>query len=79
MYPRDLLARRSHVVELPIPTRYFLEASSVSFRASVRYGVKTLWVLVRFRLHQRGRTWALLQPPAAPLAAPSGRDAAAAR
>jgi 2-polyprenyl-3-methyl-5-hydroxy-6-metoxy-1,4-benzoquinol methylase len=74
----QIVASRSHVVELPIPTRYFLEASSVSFRASVRYGLKTLWVLVRFRLHQRGRTWPVLQPPAAPLPAPSGRDAAAA-
>ena len=53
----QIVASRSHVVELPIPTRYFLEASSVSFRASVRYGIKTLWVLVRFRLHERGRAW----------------------
>jgi SAM-dependent methyltransferase len=65
----QIVASGSHVVELPIPTRYFLEASSVSFRASVRYGVKTLWVLVRFRLHQRGRRWNLLQRPAAPLEA----------
>ena len=28
-------------------------------------GVKTLWVLVRFRLHQRGRRWPVLEPPAA--------------
>ncbi len=73
----QIVASRSHVVELPIPTRYFLEASSVSFRASVRYGLKTLWVLVRFRLHQRGRRWAVLEPPAAPLGAPIERDAAA--
>ena len=46
----QIVASRSHVVELPIPTRYFLDASSVSFRASVRYGIKTLWVLVRFRM-----------------------------
>ena len=64
----QIVASRSHVVELPIPTRYFLEASSVSFRASVRYGVKTLWVLVRYRLHLRGRRWPVLEPPAAPLA-----------
>ena len=57
----------SAVVELPIPTRYFLEASSVSFRASVRYGLKTLWVLARFRLDERGHRWELLRPPAAPL------------
>jgi SAM-dependent methyltransferase len=73
----QIVASRSHVVELPIPTRYFLEASSVSFRASVRYGVKTLWVLVRFRMHQRGRRWHVLEPPAARLGAASARDAAA--
>ena len=75
----QIVASRSHVVELPIPTRYFLEASSVSFRASVRYGLKTLWVLVRFRLHQRGRRWPILEPPAASLRVPSARNAAARR
>jgi SAM-dependent methyltransferase len=72
----QIVASRSHVVELPIPTRYFLEASSVSFRASVRYGFNTLWVLVRFRLHQRGRRWSVLEPPAAPLGALGERSAA---
>jgi len=70
----QIVASKSHVVELPIPTRYFLEASSVSFRASVRYGLETLWVLVRFRMHERGRRWPVLEPPAAPLGA---REAAA--
>jgi 2-polyprenyl-3-methyl-5-hydroxy-6-metoxy-1,4-benzoquinol methylase len=65
----QIVASGSHVVELPIPTRYFLEASSVSFPASVRYGFKTLWVLARFRLDRRGRRWALLRPPAARLGA----------
>ena len=63
----QIVASGSHVVELPIPTRYFLEASSVSFRASVRYGFKTLWVLARFRLHGRGYRWELLHRPAARL------------
>jgi SAM-dependent methyltransferase len=63
----QIVASGSRVVELPIPTRYFLEASSVSFRASVRYGLKTLWVLARFRLDERGRRWELLRPPAASL------------
>jgi hypothetical protein len=73
----QIVATGSHVVELPIPTRYFLGASTVSFGASLRYGFKTLWVLVRFRMHERGRRWELLCPPAAPLAAPA--DAAARR
>jgi SAM-dependent methyltransferase len=78
----QIVASRSHVVELPIPTRYFLEASSVSFRASVRYGVKTLAVLVRYRLHERGHHWPVLGRPAAPLGPPgreSEHEAAAAR
>ncbi|HEV2777426.1 MAG TPA: methyltransferase domain-containing protein [Solirubrobacteraceae bacterium] len=58
----QLLARGARVVEIPIPTRYFHEASSVSFRSSVAYGLRTLRVLVRFRNHVRGR-WANLEEP----------------
>jgi 2-polyprenyl-3-methyl-5-hydroxy-6-metoxy-1,4-benzoquinol methylase len=55
----------ARVEEIAIPTRYFLEASSVSFRDSVRYGLKTLAVLLRFRAHQAGLLrWPLLDPPA---------------
>jgi len=38
--------------EIPVPTRYFPEASSISFKRSVIYGVSTLWGLVRFVLHK---------------------------
>ena len=34
----QVLARDARVVEIPIPTRYFREASSVDLRTSVRYG-----------------------------------------
>ena len=57
----QMLARRARVVEIPIPTRYFHEASSVDFVTSLRYAFKTLWVLGRFRLDRR---WALLRKPA---------------
>lgn len=67
------VARGARVEEVAIPTRYFLEASSVSFRTSVAYGLRTLHVLARFRLHERGRRWALLAPPVADLA-PAGGD-----
>lgn len=40
------------VVEVPITTRYFAEASSTSMRANIRYGLGTLWAMVRFRLHR---------------------------
>ena len=64
----QMVAHRARVIELPIPTRYFLEASTVSFRASVEYGLRTLGVLARFRLDEGRRRWALLRPPAARLA-----------
>ncbi len=64
----QMVARRARVIELPIPTRYFLEASTVSFRASVGYGLRTLGVLARFRLDERRSRWTLLRPPAARLA-----------
>jgi SAM-dependent methyltransferase len=60
----QIVAREARVVELAIPTRYFLEASSVSFRASVVYGLRTLAVLARYRLDRR-RRWSLLRRPAA--------------
>jgi SAM-dependent methyltransferase len=78
----QMVAHRARVIELPIPTRYFLEASTVSFRASVEYGLRTLGVLARYRLDERRRRWTLLRPPAARLAfsaEPRGRDTAPAR
>jgi SAM-dependent methyltransferase len=61
----QVLARDARVVEIPIPTRYFREASSVDFVTSVRYGRRTLWVLVRFLADRRGARWRLLRRPAA--------------
>jgi hypothetical protein len=60
----QIVARDARVVELPIPTRYFLEASSVSFLKSVEYGVQTLGVLLRFRVDRWRREWTLLRRPA---------------
>ncbi len=40
--------------EIPVPTRYFKEASTISFINSVIYGIKTLFVLVKFVLHKWG-------------------------
>lgn len=36
--------------DIPVPTRYFPEASSINFRRSVTYGLQTLWVLVQYLL-----------------------------
>jgi len=42
------------IAEIPVPTRYFEEASSVNFRTSVIYGLETLWVVVKYLLNRWG-------------------------
>jgi glycosyltransferase involved in cell wall biosynthesis len=42
------------VLEVPVSTRYFADASSVGFRAGVVYGLGTLWTALRFLLHRSG-------------------------
>ncbi len=48
----QMLAQKYRITEVPIPTRYFKEASSVSFVVSVKYGLQTLTVLLSFLLHR---------------------------
>jgi len=48
------VAARFRIAEIAVPTRYFPEASSASFFASVGYGVRILSVLFWFTLNQRG-------------------------
>ena len=38
------------VGDIPIPTRYFSEASSINFRRSLKYGIQTVWVMVKYAL-----------------------------
>jgi 2-polyprenyl-3-methyl-5-hydroxy-6-metoxy-1,4-benzoquinol methylase len=61
----QVIARDGRVVEIPIPTRYFREASSVDFATSLRYARQTIWVLGRYLAHRHGVRWALLCAPAA--------------
>jgi glycosyltransferase involved in cell wall biosynthesis len=42
------------IAEVPARTRYFADASSVSFKPAVLYGVKTLWAGARLVLHRCG-------------------------
>jgi glycosyltransferase involved in cell wall biosynthesis len=44
---------KQRIVEVPVATRYFPEASSASFRQSLVYGVKTLVTVGRLALHRR--------------------------
>ncbi|MFM8725838.1 MAG: glycosyltransferase family 2 protein [Planctomycetaceae bacterium] len=40
--------------DIPVPVRYFAEASSINFRRSTRYGLLTLWVMLQFCLNRLG-------------------------
>ena len=44
------------IAEVPARSRYFDDASSISFRAATVYGLKTLWTAARLVLH-RSRIW----------------------
>jgi len=40
--------------DVPIPTRYFEEASSINFTRSVKYGIQTLWVMLKYIIQKTG-------------------------
>ncbi len=50
----QVVAARFRIAEIAVPTRYFPEASSAGFVASVVYGLRILAVLFWYTLHRRG-------------------------
>lgn len=44
----------ARIAEIPVPTRYFPQASSASFVQSTVYGLSILRVLIRFLMHRHG-------------------------
>jgi glycosyltransferase involved in cell wall biosynthesis len=50
----QVVAGGFRIAEIPVPVRYFAEASSASFGASCVYGLKILWVVARYLLHRSG-------------------------
>ena len=50
----QLVNIKMRITEVPVPTRYFAQASSASFVASTRYGISILWLLLRYVLHRSG-------------------------
>jgi hypothetical protein len=46
--------------DVPVPARYFPEASSIGLRRSITYGVRTLGTLVQYRAHRMGLVRSLL-------------------
>ncbi|MFQ5898514.1 MAG: glycosyltransferase family 2 protein [Candidatus Methylomirabilia bacterium] len=58
IYDQEILAQvvaaGFRIAEIPVPTRYFPEASSASFATSVVYGLRILSLLFWFTLHRAG-------------------------
>ena len=52
------LACDMRIGEISCPTKYFPEASQISFRRSVRYGLGVLWTSAQYRLWR----WGLAKP-----------------
>jgi glycosyltransferase involved in cell wall biosynthesis len=48
------VAFKQRIAEVPVSTKYFKEASSVNFRVSLVYGIKTLWTVFRFAFDRLG-------------------------
>jgi len=42
------------VGEIPVPAKYFKEASSINFMRSTKYGLETLWNVAKFLIHKTG-------------------------
>jgi len=52
--------------DIPVPVRYFAEASSINFRRSTRYGLLTLWTMFQYWTNRLGIARpAYLQPHSA--------------
>jgi hypothetical protein len=58
VFDQDIMAQAVsfgfRVGEIPVPTRYFPEASSVNFKRSVQYGLMVLATVWRYGLHKTG-------------------------
>ncbi len=65
-FDSEILVQAVHfgfdIVELPVTTRYFNDASSVGLGAGIVYGLKTFGVLGRYRLHRLGIRSRLFEP-----------------
>ncbi len=50
------LSYKFNISEIPIPSKYFPEASSINFVRSTKYGLLTLWTVFTYLFHQLGLT-----------------------
>ncbi len=44
----QIVARRYRIGEIPVPVRYFKEASSINFWRSLKYGLGTVWTGLKY-------------------------------
>jgi glycosyltransferase involved in cell wall biosynthesis len=55
-FDSEMLMQAAHfgfrIAEVPAPTKYFDDASSIRFRPATVYGLKTLWAAFRLLLHR---------------------------
>ena len=56
----QIFAKGYAIGEISCPTKYFDDASSITFSRSVRYGLGVLGVSLRFFLHRLGFKWKLM-------------------
>jgi glycosyltransferase involved in cell wall biosynthesis len=58
IFDQEIMAQfvelKLRVAEVPVPTRYFPQASSASFVQSSIYGLSILWLLLRYEMHRHG-------------------------
>jgi len=58
LFDNEVLAQaiyfKFNIGEISCPTKYFPEASSISFKRSVRYGLGVLWTSLKFRMQKMG-------------------------
>jgi glycosyltransferase involved in cell wall biosynthesis len=58
IFDQEIMAQlvniKMRITEVPVPTRYFKQASSASFIQSSIYGISILWLLARYMLHRSG-------------------------
>lgn len=44
----QIVAHKYRIGEIPVPVRYFKEASSINFSRSLKYGLSTVWVGIKY-------------------------------
>ena len=58
IFDQEIMAQiveiKMRITEVPVPTRYFAQASSASFGQSTVYGLSILWVLTKYLMHRSG-------------------------